>query len=520
MMGGMGGMGGGGMGGGMFAVPDQPTKTVSTPAAASDDPVADAKAILAELDNLTEDAVNRSAIERKLTELVKAELFQAQKDLVDDKKTDAKKRFESIIDVVGNAMREGHPLPWMYEALSLSMQACDYPEEEIYRVLMSSVDFSGSLDEAMKVAKYLIARDMNEQALVILEDIHHAAPALSQPLEIALALAMQTENYNAMRWSAAGVLSQGWTDDKLPLIEKARLATRMVFVKLTQESRVMEATALKNEIENALRRDVVVRVTWTGDADVDISVEEPAGSICSVNNPRTIGGGMLLSDGNSLKDPGTEGYSETYVCPHGFSGRYRVLVSKAWGEVTAGKVTVEVMTDYGSENERYVKQLVPVGEKSSLIELEVVEGHRKEEILDATLTRIDTERMRLATSVLAQSAYSSGETYNGESSSGDANTTNNPNQGFQNNGFFGRRPGLAGYMPNISQIPEGAFMTVSAVISGDRRYVRMTPAPNFSNIIEVQTFNFITGEGGTDGGGGGLGGGGGFGGGGAGGGAF
>ena len=65
-------------------------------------------------------------------------------------------------------------------------------------------------------------------------------------------------------------------------------------------------------------------------------------------------------------------------------------------------------------------------------------------------------------------------------------------------------------------------MMGTAVISGDRRYVRITSFPFFSDILAVDTFNFVSGQtnGGAGGGGAGGGGagGGGFGGGGGGGG--
>ena len=76
-------------------------------------------------------------------------------------------------------------------------------------------------------------------------------------------------------------------------------------------------------------------------------------------------------------------------------------------------------------------------------------------------------------------------------------------------GFFGR--GAVGYRPVIITLPEGANFSTTAVISADRRYVRVSPAPTFSLVSEVSTFNFVTGAGTTQGGG--AGGGGGFGGG-------
>ncbi|MCA9269201.1 MAG: hypothetical protein KDA41_12055, partial [Planctomycetales bacterium] len=50
-----------------------------------------------------------------------------------------------------------------------------------------------------------------------------------------------------------------------------------------------------------------------------------------------------------------------------------------------------------------------------------------------------------------------------------------------------------GFQPVISTLPEGTNMTATAVISADRRYVRVTAVPLFSVIGDVSTFNFSTG---------------------------
>ncbi|MDC0262289.1 hypothetical protein OAK47_03600, partial [Planctomycetaceae bacterium] len=49
--------------------------------------------------------------------------------------------------------------------------------------------------------------------------------------------------------------------------------------------------------------------------------------------------------------------------------------------------------------------------------------------------------------------------------------------------------GSVGFEPIISQIPEGVFMGVAAVISADRRYVRLSVSPNFTAITSVETFS-------------------------------
>lgn len=90
-----------------------------------------------------------------------------------------------------------------------------------------------------------------------------------------------------------------------------------------------------------------------------------------------------------------------------------------------------------------------------------------------------------------------------------------------------------GFAPVISVINDGITLSVQAVASADRRFVRLAVSPNFNNLIEIQTFAFASGGagggqqqqgGGQQGQGGGLGGGGlgggGLGGGGGGGGLF
>ena len=56
-------------------------------------------------------------------------------------------------------------------------------------------------------------------------------------------------------------------------------------------------------------------------------------------------------------------------------------------------------------------------------------------------------------------------------------------------GRRGNRRGV-GYTPVISMISEGVANTTLAVVSGDRRYVRLTVNAVFSSIIDVATFSF------------------------------
>ena len=54
-----------------------------------------------------------------------------------------------------------------------------------------------------------------------------------------------------------------------------------------------------------------------------------------------------------------------------------------------------------------------------------------------------------------------------------------------------------GFRPVVTPLPEGTTLSVSGVISADRRYVRITPSPLFSGVTDVFTFNFVSGDQGT-----------------------
>ena len=54
--------------------------------------------------------------------------------------------------------------------------------------------------------------------------------------------------------------------------------------------------------------------------------------------------------------------------------------------------------------------------------------------------------------------------------------------------------GAVGYQPIIITLPEGANLAATAVVSADRRYVRISCVPLFSQISKVTTFNYSTGE--------------------------
>ena len=62
----------------------------------------------------------------------------------------------------------------------------------------------------------------------------------------------------------------------------------------------------------------------------------------------------------------------------GFSGQYRLLVHRVWGNVTAGKVTVDIQTN--NPDRPHIHAQVPLGEKDALVLFDVNNGRRTEQL--------------------------------------------------------------------------------------------------------------------------------------------
>lgn len=186
--------------------------------------------------------------------------------------------------------------------------------------------------------------------------------------------------------------------------------------------------------------------------------------------------------------PTAEGYSETYICPQAFSGQYKILVRRVWGKVTTGKVNIDIYTHYSTKQVQHGRFQLAVGDQDSMGEFELADGRRTESL----------DERRLATAVESQVALNQALVnqqlnYGSESSSATASLKHSQ----EAMAALPAVRGAAGYQPVIVNLPSGASMMGMAVISADRRYVRVTPTPMFSSIGQVTTFNLQRGNQGT-----------------------
>ncbi len=535
--GGGGGFGGGG-GGGQFAVPDD-VSLATKKQAASAEPVGtevskpaklsgQVKAIQLDIaagqsfarawdDFFAQLSVKSPAELANLDQRIKAtvRLHSTKAGIAQGKghADQSKEQFGYARDVIAAAIRSGNAQTWMYHAYALSLQATDADTEEVERALLSAVDFAETPEDLLHVAARLEEIGSDSAAMRLCKQVAAIDRYRREPYVMGLRIAKRIDRVEEMIWATEGILSQAWPEAFQAVVEEARLVARATQARLIEEGRQSEANKFNESLKQAVSHDVIVRVSWTGDADIDLAIEEPSGTVCSIDNPTTAGGGTLIGDaypGSSSDKQGT--VSETYICPKAFSGRYRLLVRRVWGNVSTGKATVELVTDVGRPSQRFIRQQLPLTEKDALVVFEVKEGQRKQEIADAQLAHLQKVQRDLQGEVLGQFIGGNNPISDGAVLTDlfrDVQALNGGTGG--GNGFFGPRRSAVGFQPQITTLNEGAQMGALAIISADRRYVRISPFPFFSQIGDVTTFNFVTGAegGGGGGGGGGIGGGGG-----------
>jgi hypothetical protein len=328
-------------------------------------------------------------------------------------------------------------------------------------------------------------------------------PLRSEAYALGLRAAERCDDLAGVRWATVGILSQAWPAELAEIELTASRIAKATLERLSSEGKKAERDAYLKQLQEAVVRDCLVRVSWTGDADIDVSVEEPAGTICSVDEPRTASGGVNLGDAYAVEGKSGDESSEVYVCPKGFAGKYRVRIRRVWGEVTAGKVTVDVYTHLRSGEVQHERQQLELTDKDAMVVFDLNHGRREEPLAAAQLAGAIKRQAALSRSVLAQQIGSGSDPGVLPVRPGD----------FARQAAFFNRAGAVGFQPIIQVLPEGTMLSIIGVVSADRRYVRVAVQPIISSIGDVQTFTFA-GEaqeqngGGNGNGGGGDGGGG------------
>ena len=420
-----------------------------------------------------------------------------------------------VVSMILAAIQNDQLQPWMYEGLVLSMQISGAPQSEIERALMSAVDVSNDDNDTLYAAGYMLENGMQKRAIRLLKSFARSNPVRTEPYVLGLRAAQQIKDAEGIQWATIGIFSQEWPEHP-EVVKQARYAATAMKTQLKTEGRTNELAAYESKLKEALERDCFIDVSWAGDADLDVYVVEPGGTVCSRLAKRTSAGGVSMGDRFSKKAGLSGQISEQYVLPKGFAGDYRVMIRRIWGEVPSGKVTVSIHNHYRSDRESSMTKQVKIDDKGAMVLFSLDQGRRTEPLEDHEIRTAVKQQLATNKFVLAQQLESGGSSssqsgyYGSQLGAGENGGGGNQLAGLGDN----RRltPGVTGYQPVITQIPEGTFFTVNHATTSDRLYVMVSVSPLFSQITEVSTFNIFgdanTAQGLAGGAGGGAGGGG------------
>ena len=443
--------------------------------------------------DLSDETVDQHARQIRFTvqlKMIQAQRLHAQGGQENDEKSaKAKRLVDESIAIMLAAMRNEQSQFWMYEGLGLAMQANHAPLREVERALMSAIDYSNNPESLLAVGIYMAEVGLHKRALSILQDVSEVNPYRPEPYVRGLAIAKRLGDLEGLKWATAGILAQAWTNEQKHIELDARHTAQALVMQLKQAGQEQAAKEFAQSIGEQASRDCRIVVTWTGNADIDLHVQEPAGTVCSIQNDRTTSGGVMLGDTFAMAgNQPVKGYSESYVCPRAFKGEYRLLIRRVWGNVTAGKVTVDIFTD--NPDRPHIHEQIQLDNKDAVVIFDVLHGRRIEPIGAHQLENMQKHQAIAGRQILAQQLNSLTD------SDAARDFAIARKMAARDGRFFVPGRGGVGYRPEITVLPSGANLTaMSPIVSPDRRYVRISipPMPISTGVGDVRTFNFASG---------------------------
>ncbi len=377
----------------------------------------------------------------------------------------------------------------MYESLALLQEATGADKQEIQRTLLSAADVvSDSPDAQYRVARRLARHGLKEAAIRLYREASEKVPLAPEPYLESLDLAAELVDGRTVAWAASHLLAHGWVNVQDELHKKARSQAADVENKLRRAGRTSEADALVEQVRRADTRDLVVRIGWQGDADIDLRVVEPPGTVCCAQNRVTGAGGVLVRDSFGKDAGSAKNTAELYVCARALPGDYEIRVDRVWGSPLGGRVKVEVTYHEGSPDEKHDTFYVPLGAtKPLLVKLET--GRRTgllaiPQYVPPGVGVASSGRLPIQELMGLSDRTSAGDP------GGRAGPYGGPQHLFQFGGAVGG--GAVAFNPTITPFFFGAGFTAQAVISADRRYVRLNVFPQFNSLAGERRFQ-VTG---------------------------
>jgi tetratricopeptide (TPR) repeat protein len=259
----------------------------------------------------------------------------------------------AAVEILKGNLRKGLATDdWAHEALAMALQADGKSAAaEVERAAVSGIDLDPTSAKAyLKAAQAEAKLKNHNQAMVFCQRAAACSP--NDPTPYANAMAYAASEFatdvksDAVMWAANGLLKRDWaTTDGIDYHKQANERLPQLADKLKRAGQ--NTAALNTVIAEQTQRDLVIELLWQGNADLDIAVVEPSGSMCSATQRRTTGGGVLKAD--ILEQQNDR--SEIYTAASAFTGTYRVTVKQAFGRAIGGTAQLKVTKFKGTPRE-------------------------------------------------------------------------------------------------------------------------------------------------------------------------
>ncbi len=274
--------------------------------------------------------------------------------------------------------------PWMYEWLVKTFEARKHTDQEVKMAIGYAARLakrSRNPNDLIRLADMMVVRNFYGKVgdpgfeTEIGELVDMAAekvPANAIPPMMSINLATKTKDPKRMGDAVDALLSLGWPGIDDQLRRDAQQQVKNLEKVLRDDGKTADADALDARFVVSEVRDVFAKLTWSGEADIDLIVDEPLGATAQFKTPRTVFGGAIIKNGFG-RHP-----EEAYVCPRAFDGDYTFRIENIFNDPSkpAVEATLEVILHEGGEQEQRQSHKFDLANPDKLV-VKLTGGRRK-----------------------------------------------------------------------------------------------------------------------------------------------
>jgi len=257
--------------------------------------------------------------------------------------------FGHATEVLKASLRKGRANGiWTHDALAIALQSSQGSAAEVERASLSGIDMDSSNSALyLRAAKAEDGLGNHDTALEYCQRASAIEPSSPRPYADALVYADRVTDVKSdvVKWAATNLLQRDWPADDTDYHGTTKRKVGLIAGKMLSKGRAADAAVLNGITAETTSRDIVIELLYQGRADLDLSVTEPTGSVCSATHKQTTNGGLLKCDILEQRD---DNRSEIYTAALAFPGRYDIRVRKVLGTPIDNRARIKVTKNAGT----------------------------------------------------------------------------------------------------------------------------------------------------------------------------